>query len=61
MKFKIGASWEVYKKFIVEANSLEEAIDKVYCNENCNYPAEGGEYVDDSFVVDDDCCEVIDD
>lgn len=61
MKFKIPTSWSVSKTFIVEADSMEDAIDKVCCNENDKYPIKGGEYVDDSFIVDEDCCEVIND
>lgn len=61
MKFKIPVCWLMSRTFIVKANSIEEAIDKVYDDVDGKYPVKGGKYVDDSFVVDNDCCEGIDD
>lgn len=43
----------MYDDFEVEADSLDEAIDKVYSNDDNQYCIGGkGEYVDDSFLVD---------
>lgn len=53
-KFLIPVSWTMYGEFVVEAESLEQAIEVV--NENvddkfCIADADG-EYADDSFIVD---------
>lgn len=60
MKFVIACDWQMAGEFTVEANSLEEAIEKVNASEP---PYDGlpedGEYVDDSFNVNTDCCRVL--
>lgn len=59
-KFKVSCTWEVIGDFEVEAESLDDAIDKV---ENSEEPFDGlpsdSEYVDGSFQVIPDCCEEI--
>lgn len=58
-KFRVCCFWHECGEFIVEANSLKEAIDKV---DNGDEPYDGlpeGEYIDDSFSINHDCCEEI--
>lgn len=61
MKFAIYAEWKMGNYFIIEADSLDEAISKAYKNENgCAIVTNVhsiGSYIDDSFIVDKDSCE----
>jgi len=56
-KFKICCQWTECGEYIVEANSLEEAIDKSYAAEDECSSLPKGYYVDESFRVNLDCCE----
>lgn len=49
--YKIPVSWECYGYVNIEANNLEEAINKAWKD---NIPLPEGEYVDDSWRVDED-------
>ena len=53
MKYKIAVQWMVAGEFEVEANSLDEAMEKVCDNEKDEFSLEkaGGEFIDDSFDV----------
>lgn len=56
-KFTIAVTWMLSGEYTnVEANSLEEAKEKVMVGQEefSEYPY--GEYVDDSMLVNDDCC-----
>lgn len=55
--FKVPVIWSLVGEFEVEANSLDEAIEKVENNENDAYPLDKahGEYIDDSLIVNLDC------
>lgn len=56
MKYRVYAEWKMEHYFIIEADSLDEAIEKAYDNENgCTNIGNAetiGSYVDESFVVD---------
>jgi hypothetical protein len=56
-KYKIAVTWAVCGEAEVEANTLEEAIRKVEENENDEFPIAmfDGEYVDDSFEINQQC------
>ena len=48
MKIKLPVTWEVFGVVEVEANSIEEAIEKF--DSECDFiPLPNGEYVDGSF------------
>lgn len=50
--FRVHVSWTTVAEYVVEANSLEEAKEKVY-----DLPlsdAKNPEYLDDSFEIDED-------
>lgn len=49
--FKVNVTWSCWGQVNVEANSLEEAINKVRNNLD-DYPLPQGEYIEDSFEVD---------
>ena len=56
-KYIIAVEWEEYGQFEVEAETLEEAKEMVYdSDEKYNIGNADGEYVDNSFKVNDDCC-----
>lgn len=48
-QFKIGVTWQMYGKLVIDANSFEEALDKAQ-----NEPLPEGTYLDDSFEVEQD-------
>ena len=55
-KFRVCCEWEMCGEFEVEADSLEKAISQVA---NCEEPYDclpDGEYIDDSFSINYDCC-----
>lgn len=58
-KFLICAEWKICGDVEVEAASMDEAIEKVYANDNNEFclSAFDGEYVDDSFEVVREACE----
>ena len=45
--YKIPVTWEMFDYVMVEADSLQDAIDKAF-----DEPLTHGEYIDGSFVVD---------
>jgi hypothetical protein len=47
MKYKIPVTWEMFDYLIVEAENLEEAIEKAHSE-----PLTSGDYIDGSFTVD---------
>lgn len=51
--FHIPVTWQERGEFLVEADTIEEAIEKVYANEKDEFSttASDPEYVDDSFSV----------
>lgn len=52
MKQRIAVNWEVCGFIEVEADNLEEAMNKVRENpDNYPLPYDGGEYVDGSFCL----------
>ena len=49
----VVAEWKMCDEFEVEADTLEDAIEKVYANDDDKYcVGDKGEYIDDSFEVD---------
>lgn len=54
-QFKIQAVFTMIGSYTVEANSLEEAKEKIAHNDLLGLP-ENGYYLDDSFEIDDDGC-----
>lgn len=61
-KFTVGVEWVVCGEVEVEADSLDEAIDKIMYDETGQYDIDEieNDYVDDSFRVNRDCCFVED-
>ena len=51
MKFKVVAEWLVSRTYEIEADTLMDAIELVEGNEKGCAPTTGGEYVDDTFEV----------
>ena len=49
MKFIVPVTWRVWGTYEVEADSQEEAIDKVH---KANYLPKDSQYIDDSLIVD---------
>ena len=57
-KFIVYARWQMSDYFEVEAETMDEAIEKVYANDDDKYCVDDrGEYVDDSFEIDKKQCE----
>jgi hypothetical protein len=61
MVYKVVVSWTQVGEFFVEASSIEEAISAVESSDNHLFPISkaGGEYLDDSFVVDKENSELV--
>ena len=53
--FNIGCTWKVAHDFVVEADTLEQAIEKVEDGDG-DFSLKGGDYIDDSFQVQKDAC-----
>ena len=48
-KFRVAVEWSMYGEVEVDADTLQEAIEKV--EDDLDMPLPEGEYIDDSFVV----------
>lgn len=59
--FLITVQWQMAGQFLVKAKSLQDAVSAVEEDYNDLFPVENaqGEYVDDSFEINKDCCCIV--
>lgn len=57
-KFKIPVSWEMCGIIEIEADTLKEAIERAKENEDALPLPDDGEYIDASFVIDEELARV---
>lgn len=56
-RFKIPVTWEMYGEYVIEADTLEQAIEQAYSSSQ-SLPNEK-HYIDDSLIVDTESCKEI--